>query len=133
MLMALLPCQNISLNHGFCHHSGLQSKVQKSCFMGGFGAEKALEDLGEVYFKALDGRNDFLSTGLDVVSSSCMQMAVQIVGDAPPCKTFAFLVRTTEAVVPLGSASTQAPALETAPALGTVSEMASPAAAKCIR
>lgn len=62
-----------------------------------------------------------------------MQVAIQAVGDAPPCKPLAFLARTTEAVVHLGSASTRALALETAPALGTVSEMASPAMAKCIR
>lgn len=49
------------------------------------------------------------------------------------CKPFTFLARTTEAVVPLGSANTQALALETVPALGTALEMASPAVVKFIR
>lgn len=46
---------------------------------------------------------------------------------------FAFPARTMEAAAPLGSASTQALALGTAPAPGTALEMASPAVAKCIR
>lgn len=62
-----------------------------------------------------------------------MQAAVQIVAEAPPWKPFAFLARTMEAAVHLGSASTRVLARETAPALGTVLEMASPAMAKCIR
>lgn len=58
---------------------------------------------------------------------------MQIVDDALPCKPFTLFARIMEAVVPLGSASTRVLALETAPALGTVLEMASPAMAKCIR
>jgi len=111
-----------------------QRKVRKSCFVDGFGAEKPVKIWVRFTLRHYtDERNGFLSTGLEVVSSSLMQVAVQIVGDAPPCKPFASLARTTEAVVHLGSASTRALALETAPALGTVLEMASPAVEKCIR
>lgn len=52
---------------------------------------------------------------------------------SPSQQLFAFPARTMEAAAPLGSASTQALALGTAPAPGTALGMASPAVAKCIR
>lgn len=111
--MASLPSQNLS------------------CFMGGFCAEKSLRIWVRFIVRHwTDGRNGFLSAGLDC---SPMQVAIQVVDCAPPWKPFALLARTMEAVVHLGSASTQALALGTAPAFRTALEMASAAVEKYFR
>lgn len=56
----------------------------KVFFHGRIWCWEALENLGEVYCKALNsGEGWFPFTGLDVVCSSHMQAAVQVVGEAP--------------------------------------------------
>lgn len=98
-------------------------------FHGKIWCWEALKNLDEVYSKALNKGEEgwFPFAGLDGVCSNSGGWR------SPSKQPFAFPARTMEAAAPLGSASTRALALGTAPAPGTALGMASPAGAKCIR